>query len=70
MAMQFVLGSRSPRRRELLESFVGNERLLVRPPVNSDEEAKTLVKQVTTLLAQVTTCFTHCLWTMLLIQVL
>ena len=38
MAMQFVLGSRSPRRRELLESFVGVERLLVRPPANSDEE--------------------------------
>ena len=38
MAMQFVLGSRSLRRRELLESFVGTERLLVRPPANSDEE--------------------------------
>lgn len=38
MAMQFVLGSRSPRRRELLESFIGAERLLVRPPADSDEE--------------------------------
>jgi septum formation protein len=36
--MQFVLGSRSPRRRELLDSFVGAERLLVWPPTNSAEE--------------------------------
>jgi len=36
--MQFVLGSRSPRRRELLEPFVGAKRLLVRPPANSNEE--------------------------------
>ncbi len=36
--MRFVLGSRSPRRRELLQSVVGAERLIVRPPTNSDEE--------------------------------
>lgn len=36
--MQFVLGSRSPRRRELLESVVGADDLLVCPPLNSEEE--------------------------------
>ncbi|MEO2035392.1 MAG: Maf family protein [Planctomycetaceae bacterium] len=36
--MQIVLGSRSPRRRELLESVVGVGRLTVHPPLQSDEQ--------------------------------
>lgn len=35
--MPFVLGSRSPRRRELLESVVGKDQLLVCPPADSEE---------------------------------
>jgi len=35
--VSIVLGSRSPRRRELLESVVGAHRLQVLPPANSDE---------------------------------
>ena len=36
--MQFVLGSRSPRRRELLEPVIGPGQLLIRPPTHSEEE--------------------------------
>ncbi len=35
--MPFVLGSRSPRRRELLEPVVGEDQLLVCPPADSEE---------------------------------
>jgi len=35
--MLFILGSRSPRRRELLESILGPDRLLIRPPGDSQE---------------------------------
>lgn len=34
---RIVLGSRSPRRRELLGSFVGDEQLLILPPSSPDE---------------------------------
>ncbi|MCH2200495.1 MAG: Maf family protein [Fuerstiella sp.] len=36
--MQIVLGSRSPRRRQLLESVVSADHLLVCPPQDSDEQ--------------------------------
>ncbi len=36
-ARQFVLGSRSPRRRELLGGIVPEHRIAVRPPVDADE---------------------------------
>ncbi len=36
--MLFILGSRSPRRRELLQSVVGADRLQVQAPANSEEE--------------------------------
>lgn len=36
--MTLVLGSRSPRRSELMEPIVGVDRLLVRPPTDSEEE--------------------------------
>jgi len=36
--MPIILGSRSPRRRELLGSIVGAESLHVRPPLDSDEQ--------------------------------
>jgi len=35
--MPFILGSRSPRRRELLEPIVGSDQLVVCPPEDSDE---------------------------------
>jgi len=35
--MPFILGSRSPRRRELLEPIVGKDRLMVCPPADSAE---------------------------------
>jgi len=35
--MLFVLGSRSPRRRELLEAFVSSDRVVTRPPTDSHE---------------------------------
>jgi septum formation protein len=35
---QIVLGSRSPRRRQLLESLVGSERVIVCAPSDSDEQ--------------------------------
>ncbi|MEQ9411366.1 MAG: Maf family protein [Fuerstiella sp.] len=35
--MQIILGSQSPRRRELLASVAGADRLIVRPPIQSDE---------------------------------
>ncbi len=36
--MQYVLGSRSARRRQLLESVIGLNQLFVCPPLNSEEE--------------------------------
>lgn len=36
--MQFVLGSRSPRRRELLQPIVGVDCLTIHPPLCSDEQ--------------------------------
>ena len=36
--MKIILGSRSPRRRELLQSLIGPDRLEIRPPVSENEE--------------------------------
>jgi septum formation protein len=35
--MNLILGSQSPRRRELMQALLGSERLVIRPPLSQDE---------------------------------
>ena len=50
---QLILASRSPRRRELLESAVGADRISVQPPSNPDEPGFEGLKSVEAIQAQV-----------------
>lgn len=50
----FVLGSRSPRRRQLLESIVGTNHLRIHPPTDSDEAGFDGLRDVTTITKRLT----------------